>query len=50
MGKAIWEYKVLCDSIKKELDLTRGWLKPKLLLEITGIPAAERVKQELKDK
>lgn len=44
LGKAIFEYKKLCIQIQKELNLTRGWLKPKLLLESTGVPAAERVK------
>ena len=27
--------------------LTNGWLKPKLLLEITGTPAAEKIAKEL---
>jgi hypothetical protein len=33
----------LIKQIEKELALTNGWLKPKLLLEVTGTPAAEKV-------
>jgi hypothetical protein len=37
----------LIKQIEKELALTNGWLKPKLLLEVTGTPAAEKVAQEI---
>jgi hypothetical protein len=30
--------------------LTRGWLKPRLLLDITGTPAAEVAAKEIADK
>ena len=29
---------------------TKGWLKPKLLKEITGIPAADIIAKEMKEK
>ena len=32
IARSIWEYKELCIQIQKELNLTKGWLKPKLLL------------------
>ena len=44
--RSIWEFRELSRQIKKELDLTKGWLKPKLLLEVTGMPAADRMKEE----
>ena len=37
-------------SIQKELNITRGWLKPKRLLEVTGPTAQEVLKQEAKAK
>ena len=37
-------YQKILLQIKKELDLTRGWLKPKRLLEVTGTPAQERLR------
>ena len=37
-------------QIEKELIQTNGWLKPKLLLEITGEPAAEKLAKEIADK
>ena len=33
-------------QIEKEIALTNGWLKPKLLLEVTGMPAAEKIANE----
>ena len=30
--------------------MTNGWLKPKLLLEITGTPAAEKIAKEIAKK
>jgi hypothetical protein len=40
LGQSLNEYKILVKQIEKELALTNGWLKPKLLLEVTGVPAA----------
>jgi hypothetical protein len=37
--KGLHEYLICLVDIQKELNLTRGWLKPKLLLEITGMTA-----------
>jgi hypothetical protein len=30
----------LWKQIKRELQITHGWLKPKTLIEMTGVPAA----------
>ncbi|CDW89042.1 zinc carboxypeptidase family protein [Stylonychia lemnae] len=49
IAKSLWEYNQLCAQIQKELNLTKGWLKPKLLLQVTGIPAAEKIKQEIQE-
>lgn len=38
--KALIEYRICLKQIEKELVVTNGWLKPKLLLEVTGTPAA----------
>jgi len=32
------------------LTITRGWLKPKRLLEVTGQPAQEKLKQEARER
>jgi len=34
------EYKFCLKQIEKEMKISNGWLKPKLLIEVTGIPAA----------
>lgn len=44
------EYRMLTKQIEKEVALTNGWLKPKLLLEITGTPAAEKIAKEIEQK
>lgn len=36
--------------MKKELDLTKGWLKPNRLLQITGKTAQEVLKEEAREK
>ena len=38
--RALIEYRQCLKQIEKELIDTKGWLKPKLLLEVTGTPAA----------
>eukprot|EP00347_Sterkiella_histriomuscorum_P012087 403369941 len=50
IARSIWEYKELSVQIQKELNLTKGWLKPKLLLQVTGIPAVDRIKEEIKEQ
>jgi hypothetical protein len=37
---SIYELHFLWKSIRNELKLTNGWLKPRKLIEITGVPAA----------
>ena len=37
---SIYELHFLWKDIRKELRLTNGWLKPRRLLDITGVPAA----------
>jgi hypothetical protein len=48
--RALIEYRVCIKQIEKELIETKGWLKPKLLLEVTGTPAAQKIAEELADK
>ncbi len=47
LAKSLIEYRLCLKQIEKELALTNGWLKPKLLLEITGTPAAEKLANDL---
>lgn len=44
--KALVEYRFCLKQIEKELIVTQGWLKPRLLLEVTGTPAAKRIADE----
>lgn len=37
-------------QIKRELQITNGWLKPKVLFETTGVPAAQLLAEELDRK
>ena len=41
---SVHQYKRVLDEIQKELNITRGWLKPKRLLEVTGQTAQERLR------
>lgn len=50
LGKSLIEYRQCLKQIEKELALTNGWLKPKLLLEVTGTPAAEKLANDLEKK
>ena len=40
----------LWKDIRKELKITNGWLKPRKLLEVTGVPAAQILNEELMKK
>lgn len=42
-----WQYNRILISIDNELKITKGWLKPKRLLEITGTSAKEMIKKNL---
>ena len=44
--KALIEYKFCLKQIEKEMIVSNGWLKPKLLLEVTGTPAAKKLADE----
>lgn len=48
--RALIEYRICIKQIEKELIETKGWLKPKLLLEMTGTPAAQKIAEEQADK
>ena len=37
-------------QIRRELQITNGWLKPKVLFETTGVPAAQLLSEELEKK
>ena len=43
------DYRVCLAQIYHEMILSKGWLKPIKLKEITGIPAAEVLAKELKE-
>ena len=47
---SIFQYTKILVEIQKELNLTRGWLKPKRLLEVTGQPAKQVLKQKARDE
>ena len=47
--QSIHQYQIILVEIQHELNLTRGWLKPKRLLEVTGMTAQEVLKKEAKD-
>ena len=44
------DYRVCTAQIEKEMVELKGWLKPIKLKEITGIPAAELIAKEIKEK
>ena len=44
------EYQKILVEIQKELNLTRGWLKPKRLLEVTGETAQEALRREARER
>ena len=44
--KALIDYRQCLKQIENELIETKGWLKPKLLLEVTGTPAAKKIADE----
>jgi hypothetical protein len=39
---------MLSKQLEKETASTNGWLKPGMLMEVTGVPAAEIMAQEIK--
>ena len=43
---AIYDMHFLWKDIKKELRITQGWLKPRTLYEMTGVPLAQKVAEE----
>ena len=44
--RSLIEYRLCLKQIEKELKISNGWLKPKLLIEVTGTPAAQRIAEE----
>ena len=49
-AESIYEMHFVWKQIKRELQITNGWLKPKVLFETTGVPAAQLLAQELERK
>jgi hypothetical protein len=47
---SIFELHYVWKQIKRELNLTQGWLKPRVLNEKTGVPAAQLLQEELANK
>lgn len=43
---AIYDMHFIWKDIKRELRITHGWLKPRTLNEMTGIPLAQKVAEE----
>ena len=48
--KALIDYRICIKQIENELIETKGWLKPKLLLEVTGTPAAKKIADEQEEQ
>lgn len=48
--ESIYELHFVWKQIKRELQVTNGWLKPKVLFEKTGVPAAQILNEELEKK
>lgn len=48
--ESIYELHFVWKQIKRELQITNGWLKPKVLFEKTGVPAAQLLNEELAKK
>lgn len=44
--RGLIDYRACLKQIENELIETKGWLKPKLLLEVTGTPAAKKIADE----
>ena len=44
---ALDQYRLLLLDIQKDLNLTGGWLKPNLMRRVTGVPAAEVLRNDL---
>jgi len=44
--RSLIEYRICLKQIEKELIVSNGWLKPKLLIEVTGTPAAQKMAEE----
>lgn len=44
------DYRLCVTQMEKEMIELKGWLKPMKLKEITGVPAAEVIAQEIKQK
>ena len=43
---AIYEMHYMWKQIQRELQITNGWLKPRTLNEMTGVPAAQILAEE----
>jgi hypothetical protein len=43
---SIYEMHFLWKQIRRELQVTHGWLKPRTLNEMTGVPAAQIMAEE----
>lgn len=43
---AIYDMHFLWKDIKRELRITQGWLKPRTLYELTGVPLAQKLAEE----
>ncbi len=44
---SVFDLHFMWKSIRNELKLTNGWLKPRKLIEMTGTPAAQLLNEEL---
>lgn len=43
---ALYEFYFVWKQIQRELNVTKGWLKPRVLNEMTGVPAAQLLEEE----
>ena len=44
---SLLQYTFMLKQIEKEMIVTKGWLKPSKLIQLTGIPAAELLKKQI---
>jgi hypothetical protein len=44
---SLLQYTFMLKQIEKEMVITKGWLKPSKLIQLTGVPAAELLKKQI---
>lgn len=47
---SVYEFHFVWKQIQRELNVTNGWLKPRVLMEKTGVPAAQLLAEQMDRK